>query len=240
MVDKSQCQTHTRTPWGKSAHLYDRRIRYLFMGILFVTFLAAKKPEPDLSNLVSTDFWVSKVVHGDKEKHPYHPPFQLCGNHLHDCQAYFKPNFCCPPLQVCHETKWSPSGIYCCAMTDECIVSEEHPATCLANTTQCGRELGGGCCPEGTTCSPDGCLQQLESGTGLLDSLLLPRMEMDEEAVSETFGIRQDKAESHKALSTGFKFGEVGMVKLSTSEMLRIPRMDMILSVGMALSFVSL
>lgn len=41
MVDKSQCQTHTRTPWGKSAHLYDRRIRYLFMGILFVTFLAA-------------------------------------------------------------------------------------------------------------------------------------------------------------------------------------------------------
>ena len=41
MVDKSQCQTHTRTPWGKPAHLYDRRIRYLFMGILFVTFLAA-------------------------------------------------------------------------------------------------------------------------------------------------------------------------------------------------------
>lgn len=40
---------------------------------------------------MSTDFWVSKVVHGDKEKHPYHPPFQLCGNHLHNCQAYFKP-----------------------------------------------------------------------------------------------------------------------------------------------------
>lgn len=65
-------------------------------------------------------------------------------------------------------------------------------------------------------------------------------MEMEEETVSETLELGQDKAESHKALSTGFKFGEVGMVKLSTSEMLRIPRMDMILSVGMALLFVSL
>jgi hypothetical protein len=65
-------------------------------------------------------------------------------------------------------------------------------------------------------------------------------MEMDKETVSETFDIGQDKAESRKALSTGFKFGEVGMVKLSTSEMLRIPHMGMILSVGMALSFVAL
>lgn len=63
-------------------------------------------------------------------------------------------------------------------------------------------------------------------------------MEMDQETVSETFDIGQDKAESHKALSTGFKFGEVGMVKLSTSEMLQIPYMA--LSVGMALSFVAL
>lgn len=124
-------------------------------------------------------------------------------------------------------------------MTDECVVSEEHPATCLANTTQCGRELGGGCCPEGTTCSPDGCLQP---GTRLLDSLLLllPRMEMDTETVSETLDLGQDKAESHEAVSTGFKFGEVGMVKPSISEMLQIPRMGMALSVGMALSFAAL
>jgi hypothetical protein len=40
MVTKSQCPAHTRTPWGKSAHEYDPRIRYLAMGLLLFLVLA--------------------------------------------------------------------------------------------------------------------------------------------------------------------------------------------------------
>lgn len=34
MIDKFQCQTHTRTPWGTNPHRYDYRLRYLMMGLL--------------------------------------------------------------------------------------------------------------------------------------------------------------------------------------------------------------
>ncbi|KAL6860992.1 hypothetical protein J3F83DRAFT_227037 [Trichoderma novae-zelandiae] len=40
MIDKLQCQTHTRTPWGSSPHRYDPRIRYLVMGLLCISVLA--------------------------------------------------------------------------------------------------------------------------------------------------------------------------------------------------------
>lgn len=41
MVDKFQCQTHTRSPWGSRDHRYDYRLRYLIMGLLLVSFVAA-------------------------------------------------------------------------------------------------------------------------------------------------------------------------------------------------------
>lgn len=37
--DKSQCQTHTRTPWGTGSHRYDYRLRYLLMGLLLAVLL---------------------------------------------------------------------------------------------------------------------------------------------------------------------------------------------------------
>lgn len=40
MIDKLQCQTHTRTPWGQNPHRYDYRIRYLVMGLLCTSVLA--------------------------------------------------------------------------------------------------------------------------------------------------------------------------------------------------------
>ncbi|UKZ82022.1 hypothetical protein TrVFT333_009804 [Trichoderma virens FT-333] len=40
MIDKLQCQTHTRTPWGQNPHRYDYRIRYLVMGLLCASVLA--------------------------------------------------------------------------------------------------------------------------------------------------------------------------------------------------------
>ncbi|PNP41120.1 hypothetical protein TGAMA5MH_06990 [Trichoderma gamsii] len=52
MIDKSQCQTHTRTPWGSNPHRYDYRLRYLMMGLLCVCVLAV--------------FIVSLVIIGDR------------------------------------------------------------------------------------------------------------------------------------------------------------------------------
>ncbi|PNP49061.1 hypothetical protein THARTR1_10135 [Trichoderma harzianum] len=40
MIDKLQCQTHTRTPWGHNPHRYNHRIRYLVMGLLCASVLA--------------------------------------------------------------------------------------------------------------------------------------------------------------------------------------------------------
>ncbi|RFU79429.1 hypothetical protein TARUN_2786 [Trichoderma arundinaceum] len=40
MIDKLQCQTHTRTPWGQNPHRYDYRLRYFVMGLLCTSVLA--------------------------------------------------------------------------------------------------------------------------------------------------------------------------------------------------------
>ncbi|KAM5342969.1 hypothetical protein ACJ41O_013935 [Fusarium nematophilum] len=270
MINKSQCQTHTRNPWGKPGHRYDYRIRYLFMGILFVAFLAVvivaivivvevannRWMNTDIGaepNLASANPLVLKAVRGDDDDEkaaPYHPPFSFCGDQLHDCQAYFKPNLCCPPLKVCHETEWSPSGIYCCGMSDECIVSEEQPATCVANTTQCGRELGGGCCPEGTTCSPDGCLQILGINLEFDDKLLsLPStMETDRQPAEDVstrhignygMDVAMRTADAAKAIHTGIKFGEVGLVKSSACDTLITPHYLYMILLGAVAAFLS-
>ncbi|KAL5089741.1 hypothetical protein Trisim1_005136 [Trichoderma cf. simile WF8] len=59
MIDKLQCQTHTRTPWGQSPHRYDYRIRYLVMGLLCASVLAV--------------FIVSLVLIGDRAVQNYQP-----------------------------------------------------------------------------------------------------------------------------------------------------------------------
>ncbi|OPB39768.1 hypothetical protein A0O28_0096150 [Trichoderma guizhouense] len=59
MIDKLQCQTHTRTPWGQSPHRYDYRIRYLVMGLLCASGLAV--------------FIVSLVLIGDRAVQNYQP-----------------------------------------------------------------------------------------------------------------------------------------------------------------------
>lgn len=42
-----------------------------------------------------------------------------------------------------------------------------HPPSCPFNATHCDEVHGGGCCPEGTECSLDGCLRTLNAATRL-------------------------------------------------------------------------
>ncbi|CEI65262.1 unnamed protein product [Fusarium venenatum] len=137
----------------------------------------------------------------NKKEH-YHPPSQARGAQLQDCQACSRPDICCPPLKVCHtQTRFSPSGIYCCAQSDECIVDKEHPAACAVNTMQCGRDLDGGCCPDGM-CAADGCLNVQTS---------LRKHSMPRAMITGLF--HGDK--TGEAVHTGVRFGEVGVVKSS-------------------------
>lgn len=55
----------------------------------------------------------------------------------------------------------TPSSIFCCNSTSpfDCLVSQANPPKCLAGTVQCSEETGGGCCPNATICSPNGCIQ---------------------------------------------------------------------------------
>ncbi|VTO84598.1 unnamed protein product [Fusarium graminearum] len=208
MVDRNQCQTHTRTPWGTSEHRLDHRIRYALMVAFSIFFIVVDHSSENLTNLASAqDQVLIKTTHDNnvnEEVEPYHPPSQVCGAQLQDCQAFPRPDIYCPPLTVCHHTKTriSPSGIYCCAQSDECIVDEEHPAVCAVNTTQCGRDLGGGCCPDGTMCAPDGCLSIQTS---------LRKHSMPRAMITGLF--HGDKTSD--AVHTGIKFGEVGVVKSS-------------------------
>ncbi|TVY23234.1 hypothetical protein LHYA1_G007285 [Lachnellula hyalina] len=90
-------------------------------------------------------------------------PFYTCGDQQNSCEAFGQPAICCPVRTACNPTtvEISPSGIFCCnsALNPEgCFVSTHNPPVCMAGTTECSRETGGGCCPENTICSPNGCI----------------------------------------------------------------------------------
>lgn len=78
---------------------------------------------------------------------------------------------CCPPGMSCYLTALSISNIYCrpplpAPITQQsqpgCHPTFEHPPTCQAGTQQCNNTQGGGCCPLGTTCTPEGCADVIE------------------------------------------------------------------------------
>ncbi|TVY91280.1 hypothetical protein LAWI1_G002200 [Lachnellula willkommii] len=91
-------------------------------------------------------------------------PFYACGDQQNSCEAFGQPEICCPVKTACYPTTVdiSPSRIFCCNSAlnpSECLVSIHSPPVCVAGTTECSRETGGGCCPKDTTCSPNGCIQ---------------------------------------------------------------------------------
>jgi hypothetical protein len=74
---------------------------------------------------------------------------------------------CCPIGMNCHSTTITTSGLICCppdAPASQCQVSNL-PPKCPSNSQECSADVGGGCCPDGTACSPNGCIEFLGSGT---------------------------------------------------------------------------
>jgi hypothetical protein len=71
-------------------------------------------------------------------------------------------DICCPIEMACFTASFTPSHIVCCANTSShCDYPDSKPPECLAGRIQCSADAGGGCCPEGTSCSPNGCIQAL-------------------------------------------------------------------------------
>ena len=67
---------------------------------------------------------------------------------------------------ICHPSKFTPSKIFCCNSTapeSACRESLFHPPKCLSSTIECSAATGGGCCPKGLICSPNGCIQIKQS-----------------------------------------------------------------------------
>lgn len=123
-------------------------------------------------------------------------------------------------MKVCYETEWSPSGIYCCADSDDCTASEDQVPQCVANTTQCDRKLGGGCCAEGTTCSPEGCLIKVDWSTSFAGQIVgqgessLDGSDATAASVNANLRVQERvSTTSGKPTYTGVKFGEVGVVE---------------------------
>lgn len=75
-------------------------------------------------------------------------------------------NICCPVGMVCHSSKFSPSGVYCCVDGPNCVATEAKPPRCDDHSTPCDKSLGGGCCARGTECSSTGCLKVYRAEPG--------------------------------------------------------------------------
>ena len=73
-----------------------------------------------------------------------------------------KQNMCCPVETVCHPSPFTFSNVYCCNATSStatCAVTPSNLPTCPPSTFACSQSTGGGCCPTGLICTPNGCLE---------------------------------------------------------------------------------
>ncbi|THV54192.1 hypothetical protein BGAL_0032g00200 [Botrytis galanthina] len=87
-------------------------------------------------------------------------PWYTCGDQQNSCEAYAHPEICCPQGMICRPTTHTMSGIYCCNGTlshSNCRLLRAH-ARCRPNYFECPGDMGGGCCPNSTTCYRDQCI----------------------------------------------------------------------------------
>ncbi|CAG8979313.1 hypothetical protein HYALB_00002436 [Hymenoscyphus albidus] len=101
------------------------------------------------------------------ERSPGIIPYYECGDQMKSCEAFNQPHICCPVGTHCFEAQFTPSMIVCCRSFSfsHCDYSASKPPTCISGTIQCSADTGGGCCPVGTVCSPNGCIQVLSPST---------------------------------------------------------------------------
>ncbi|OTB03416.1 hypothetical protein M426DRAFT_12566 [Hypoxylon sp. CI-4A] len=96
----------------------------------------------------------------------------VCGESRDSCQAYDKPNICCPEGIVCHASSFSPSGVFCCETGSPCLATKDKPPRCAGHSSACDKDLGGGCCAAGTECTEHGCLKVYLAAPGLESSII--------------------------------------------------------------------
>ncbi|TEY65802.1 hypothetical protein BOTCAL_0136g00240 [Botryotinia calthae] len=114
----------------------------------------------------------SEVCLPSRQLEPYNPmlalsprmpaavPWYTCGDQQNSCEAYAHPEICCPQGMICRPTTHTVSGIYCCNGTlshSNCRLLRAH-ARCRPNYFECPGDMGGGCCPNSTTCYKNQCI----------------------------------------------------------------------------------
>lgn len=69
---------------------------------------------------------------------------------------------CCPVGMSCFPSRYTNSDVVCCNGTSGstgCTESSSNRPKCAPATVACSEDLGGGCCSDGSTCSPNGCIE---------------------------------------------------------------------------------
>lgn len=115
-----------------------------------------------------------------------------CEGYMESCAQFNRPSICCAVGTACYATDLSPSGIYCCGNSSDCAAGPPREAVCLLGTTQCGAELGGGCCANAMDCSQDGC-----------------RIDQPQPSATDDSSMPEDTATSEATGSVTNKLGEV-------------------------------
>lgn len=99
-------------------------------------------------------------------------PWYTCGDQQNSCEAYAHPEICCPQGMICRPTTHTTSGIYCCNGTishSNCRLLRAH-ARCRPNHFECPEDVGGGCCPNSTTCYKNQCIPVLKQPSSVRPS----------------------------------------------------------------------
>jgi len=63
---------------------------------------------------------------------------------------------------TCFHTSTTYDQIFCCkpdTPKGDCSTGLSGPPKCLPGTIECSQAMGGACCPIGTSCSPNGCIE---------------------------------------------------------------------------------
>lgn len=109
---------------------------------------------------------------------------------------------------ICTLSNLTLSGIYCCFMPSgyRYTGAPANPPACDSDAAQCPRALGGGCCPNGTTCARAGCVRELHAAAGF-------GVTADDQALMADAGEQRlppsGSAPVPPVLATGVRTGEV-------------------------------
>ncbi|KAI1205101.1 uncharacterized protein F4807DRAFT_465068 [Annulohypoxylon truncatum] len=164
----SHCATHNRRPWkaGEKKGLVVLVVAVLIVGVVFTVYYDAMYYSSG-AFLLHDKTGNTLVERQDISLAGVGRDANLCGSDTGGgCEAFGRPNMCCPLGMTCKRSNFSPSGVFCCSSSSNCRADPDLPPRCDKHTSACNKSMGAGCCLHNTECDKDGCLKVYRAAPG--------------------------------------------------------------------------